>query len=100
MSAFAVGERVRVRDRPVATHYRTPRYIRGRTGVIERYCGAHQDPERLAYGDRAAPRVPLYRVRFRQAEIWAAYAGPVTDSLDIELYEPWLEPIGEDARAP
>lgn len=100
MSAFAVGTRVRVRDRAVATHYRTPRYLRGGIGVIARYCGAHQDPERLAYGDRGAPRLALYRVRFLQAEIWADYTGPKGDSLDVELYEPWLEPVEETTGAP
>lgn len=96
---FAVGARVRIRDIPMPTHHRTPRYVRGRVGAIERYCGAFPNPESLAYGDRDAASAPLYRVRFRQAEIWEGYAGPPSDSLEIEMYEHWLEPVEDGERA-
>ena len=32
----------------------------------------------------------LYEVRFRQKDIWPDYAGPDTDTLDIDIYEHWL----------
>lgn len=93
---FAVGARVRIRDLPTATHHRTPHYVRGQVGEIARFCGAHPDPERLAYGDPAAPPVRLYRVRFSQTALWAGYSGAPGDEVDVEIYEHWLEPVAEE----
>ena len=41
---------------------------------------------------RDPPARSLYRVRFRQADIWPDYAGPPADSVEVEIYEHWLEP--------
>jgi nitrile hydratase len=38
------------------------------------------------------PARPLYRVRFRQADVWPDYAGPAEDCVEVEIYEHWLEP--------
>ena len=89
---FQPGDRVRVRRAFPPGHLRTPFYIRGRTGEIERICGAFANPEELAYNRPGLPRQPLYRVRFRQAELWPDYAGPATDTIEIEIYQHWLEP--------
>ena len=35
---FNPGERVRVLDKFTSGHVRTPRYIRGKRGVVERIC--------------------------------------------------------------
>jgi nitrile hydratase len=85
---------VRFADPP--GHIRTPWYIRGRAGVVERLCGSFGNPEELAYNRTGTPRQPLYRVRFRQTQIWADYRGAATDTVDIEIYQHWLEP--GDAR--
>ena len=53
----------------------------------------------VADGSRAAqllaggglPVRPLYRVRFLQREVWPDYAGRADDTIDIEIYEHWLE---------
>ncbi len=82
---------MRVRRVVPPGHRRTPCYIRGRTGVIERVCGAFANPEELAYGFNGEPKRILYRVRFPQSQIWAGYQGPALDTLDIEIYEHWLE---------
>jgi len=73
-------------------HRRTPFYIRGKKGVIERVCGAFRNPEELAYGFDGMPKRVLYRVRFPQGEVWPDYAGGPRDVLEVELYEHWLEP--------
>jgi nitrile hydratase len=78
-------------------HCRTPRYIRGKTGTIERCCGSFQNPEDLAYGNRATAPLPLYRVRFAQRDIWSEYAGAGADTLDVELYEHWLTSAEDSA---
>lgn len=93
MSArFAPGDRVKVRRAYPPGHLRTPYYIRGQAGVIERVCGAFRNPETLAFGRDGEPKQPLYRVRFRQEQIWPDYRGASGDTIDIELYEHWLEP--------
>lgn len=91
MSArFAPGARVAVRRADPPGHVRTPFYIRGKRGVVERVCGSFANPEELAYGRDGLPARPLYRVRFRQGEVWPDYAGPPQDTVDIEIYEHWL----------
>ena len=87
---FKTGDRVRVAKTHPPGHRRTPFYIRGKTGVVERYCGAFRNPEELAYGFDGEPQRHLYRVRFRQADIWPDYKGPARDTLDLEVYEHWL----------
>lgn len=98
MSArFAPGETVKVKARfPKRGHIRTPFYARGKTGVIERICGAFPNPEDLAFGKPGLPAQTLYRVRFDQTHIWSDYAGNVRDKVDIEIFEHWLEPAGKD----
>jgi len=53
---------------------------------------AFLNPEEEAYGLYDRPRVTLYRVRFRQVDLWPEYTGPLHDTVDIEIYEHWLEP--------
>jgi nitrile hydratase len=48
------------------------------------------NPEQLAYGYSGAPGKVLYRVRFRQCDLWRDYAGGPRDTLELELYEHWL----------
>lgn len=89
---FSAGDRVTVKSLYPIGHVRTPFYIRGKQGVIERYCGSYGNPEELAYARPGLPRQPLYRVRFQQRDVWPGYAGNLQDSVDIEIYQHWLEP--------
>jgi nitrile hydratase subunit beta len=92
MSArFKTGDRVCVRQAEPIGHVRTPYYIRGKTGSIERLCGEFPNPEELAFGRSGLPKLPMYRVRFMQTEIWPNYRGRASDSVDVEIYEHWLE---------
>jgi nitrile hydratase subunit beta len=91
---YAVGQRVRVRHVDPPGHIRTPHYVRGRPGVVERYAGHFPNPEERAYGRSGEPARALYRVRFLQSDVWPDYAGAPGDTLDIDLYEHWLEPAG------
>ena len=88
---FNVGDRVLVKKSFPPGHRRTPHYIRGKRGVIERICGAFPNPEELAYGFSGEPKRVLYRVRFKQKDVWPDYAGPERDWLELEIYEHWLE---------
>ena len=89
---FNIGDRVRVKAASPPGHRRTPVYVRGKSGVIERVCGVFANPEELAYGFDGEPKRVLYRVRFRQHELWPDYAGAESDHLELEIYEHWLEP--------
>jgi nitrile hydratase len=91
-AAFSAGDRVRVRRAYPPGHVRTPFYIRGKTGIIERVLGDFPNPEELAYGRSGEPRQTLYRVRFLQPDVWSDYAGMLADTVDIEIYQHWLEP--------
>ena len=89
---FRIGDSVAVRAAYPLGHVRTPYYIRGKLGTIERICGEFANPEELAFGRDGLPRRPLYRVRFRQRGVWPDYAGAREDTVDIEIFEHWLEP--------
>jgi len=100
---FKVGERVRVEawdppESPRKPHLRTPFYVRGKTGAIERICGEFPNPETLAYGGDGLPAPTLYRVRFDQEQLWPDYAGGTRDKVEVEIYEHWLEPASEERR--
>jgi nitrile hydratase len=88
---FHVGDRVTVRAGYPIGHVRTPHYIRGKRGVIERLCGAFPNPEELAYGRPGLPKQPLYRVRFLQTDVWGGYSGQFADVIEVEIYQHWLE---------
>ena len=90
---LAVGTRVRVRMMTPPGHVRTPHYLRGRVGEVERVLGPFHNPERLAYGHAAEP-LPLYRVRFRMGDVWDQAEMP-GDAVEAEIYAHWLEPVGE-----
>jgi hypothetical protein len=88
---FQPGDRVRVDDRAQPGHVRTPHYVRGKEGTIERIVGSFPNPEQLAYGLPGLPYKVLYRVNFRQGDLWNDYEGKEDDSLEIEIYEHWLD---------
>jgi len=90
---FAPGQRVRIADRPAVGHCRTPFYLRGKIGTVAGLHGVFKNPELLAYHKPGLPALPLYKVRFRQADIWGRYAGPAGDHLEADIYEHWLEPL-------
>ena len=91
-----MAERVRVRTMMPPGHVRTPAYLRGKIGEIERALGTFANPERLAYNQPAETRA-LYRVRFTMAELWGTEAETPTDTIDAEIYAHWLEPVEAEA---
>jgi hypothetical protein len=88
------GTTVRVRADNPPGHVRTPWYVRGKRGWIERVHGEFRNPESLAYGGDGLPRRTLYMVGFRQTELWPQrYAESPDDTLYVDIYDHWLEPI-------
>src|ERR1700680_1862728 len=78
---FDTGDRVRVREAFPIGHVRTPHYVRGKHGVVERVCGVYPNPEERAYARSGLPAQPLYRVRFLHRDLWPGYSGQAFDVL-------------------
>ncbi len=93
---YAPGDRVQVRNEERPGHIRTPSYIMGKSGWIEKFLGRFRNPESLAYAGSGLPELGLYRVGFRQPDLWEHYSGSAIDTLYIDFYEHWLEPYSEE----
>lgn len=88
---FPVGTAVQVREAFPPGHVRTPFFIRGKRGVVDSVAGTFPNPEELAYGRPGLPPQPLYRVRFRQADLWPNYRGARNDTAVVDIFEHWLD---------
>lgn len=88
---FREGDTVLVREDYPIGHFRTPVYIRGKTGRVIKRLGAWGNPEILAYGVKGEKKY-VYEVRFRQADVWPGYKGAPDDVLDLDLMDNWLLP--------
>jgi nitrile hydratase len=86
---FKTGQRVRARNIHPAGHTRLPRYVRGRTGVIEQDRGvqAFPDTHLTAPADTAQH---VYSVRFTARELWGNQASP-RDAVYLDLWDDYLE---------
>jgi Nitrile hydratase beta subunit, C-terminal len=94
LTSFNPGDAVRVREAQPSGHVRTPSYVRGKLGWIERVHGEFRNPESLAYGGDGLPRQPLYMVGFHQPDLWfSRYTERGTDCLYVDIYEHWLEAL-------
>ena len=87
---FAVGDRVRARTVNPLGHTRLPRYVRGRSGVIDRDHGVFVFPDTNAHGLGPAPQ-HVYSVRFGARELWGPDAA-AGDGVYVDLWDDYLEP--------
>jgi nitrile hydratase len=85
---YQTGDRVRAVNRHPVAHTRSPRYVRGRRGVIVRHCAVEPLPE-LAAEQICEPQ-HVYCVRFEAAELWGT---TTRDAVYLELWEQYLEPV-------
>jgi nitrile hydratase len=81
---FAPGATVRVADRQHDGHHRTPGYLKGRIGTVERVHARFRNPEDRAYGGDGLPERRLYLVSFDLP------GGRSNDRLLADVYEHWL----------
>ncbi len=89
---FAPGDEVRVAERAALGHCRTPWYLRGKTRR-DRLDPRHLPrPRALAYHRPGLPAQVLYKVRFKQSEIWGRYDGPAKRPARGRHLRAWLEP--------
>ena len=81
--SFKVGDRVAVKKENSSGNPRTPKYIRGKKGVIVE---AHGVIENLR--DHRGLYPPLYTVAFDVKEVFGTESA---DKLRVDLHEDWLE---------
>jgi len=93
---FVKGDRVRARNINPSGHTRVPRYVRGKRGVIARDWGVFVFPDTNAHHAGTKPQ-HCYSVEFEARELWGK-SGNARERLLIDLWEDYLEPIGEDAK--
>jgi nitrile hydratase subunit beta len=87
---FQIGQHVRARNLNPVTHTRLPRYVRGKSGTIERDRGVANFPDTNVYGLGEKPQ-HVYSVRFSARELWGDQA-PAQDAVFVELWDDYLEP--------
>ncbi|MDP6345605.1 MAG: nitrile hydratase subunit beta [Alphaproteobacteria bacterium] len=93
--AFAVGDRVVVRDVEPVGHAHLPLFVRGKAGVVERRLGDFTFP--VVPGPDGTTdvgesnRQPVYSVRFAARELWGPDA-PSRDSLNFSIWHDYLKP--------
>jgi hypothetical protein len=90
---FRVGDTVLVRELPALFYTRTPEYVRGATGEIATVAYESLSPEDEAWDRHDQKAEWFYIVRFNLAALWHGYTGPMTDTLQTEIPEHWLEAV-------
>ena len=88
---YRVGQHVRIADRSHQGHHRTPGYLKGKPGTVERVYAAFANPETRAYGANGLPEQRLYLVGFDQRDVWPDYRGRAGDRIYADVFEHWLE---------
>lgn len=87
--AFAVGANVTARQHGHTGHTRLPQYVRGHTGSVIAYRGAHLVPDEGAAGREIAE--PLYTVAFPASDLFPERAAS-PDRVLLDLWERYLVP--------
>jgi hypothetical protein len=80
--SIPLGTAVSVSRHPHEGHHRTPKYLKGRRGRVERAQGSFRNPETRAYGGDGLPERELYLVSFEL---------PNGDRVLADVFEHWLE---------
>jgi len=87
---FQPGDRVVVRNINPASHTRLPRYVRGKSGVVEADRGVFCFNDTNAHGEGHKPQ-HVYGVRFAARDLWGEQASP-HDTLYLDMFEDYVEP--------
>jgi nitrile hydratase subunit beta len=88
---YRPGQRVRARNLNPVGHTRLPRYVRGKSGVIDRVHGVFVFPDTNAHflGESAQH---VYSVRFGAQELWGEAAAR-QDCVNVDLWEDHLDTV-------
>jgi nitrile hydratase len=87
---FEVGEAVVARNVHPIGHTRSPRYVRGHRGVIDRDHGVFIFADAHAMGLGRQPQ-HVYSVRFSGRELWGPN-GHANDAVYVDLWDDHLDP--------
>ena len=87
---FQAGDHVTAKTINPTTHTRLPRYVRGKTGVVQGDHGGFVFPDTRAHGQGDKPQ-RVYSVRFTAQELWGP-AASACDSLYIDLWDDYIDP--------
>ena len=82
---FKVGDPVAVKQENPNGNPRTPKYIRGKAGVVVEVHGVISN-----LNDHRGLYPPLYTVAFNVKEV---FGGASLDKIRMDLHEDWLEPV-------
>lgn len=85
---FRPGDKVAIRNINPVTHTRLPRYIRGKTGVVERDHGVFSFPDTSAHGGGHKAQ-HVYSVKFSMRELWGE-DHPETSFLYIDMFDDYM----------
>jgi nitrile hydratase len=85
---YKAGERVVIKDFPPSDHTRLPGYLRNRVGVID---AVYEGTYRYFFPttDGIGPPMPIYLVKFEQADLWGELGEPRT-ILYADLFETYI----------
>jgi hypothetical protein len=86
---FQVGDAVRIAPENPGGNPRTPKYIRGKRGVIAFAHGRLENSR-----DHRGIHDPLYTVRFDLSEVSTCRG---TDSILVDVHEEWLREVKRDS---
>jgi hypothetical protein len=87
---FQPGDKVMAKNINPPTHTRLPRYIRGKTGVVQAQHGGFAFADTRAHGLGEKPQ-HVYSVRFSARELWGPEAS-ATDAVYIDLWDDYIDP--------
>lgn len=87
---FQVGDPVVVAAENPTGNPRTPKYIRGKRGVIGLVHGVLENPR-----DHRGIHAPLYTVRFDLSEVSTCHD---SDSIWVDVHEEWLSALKVEER--
>mgnify|MGYP006139025257 FL=1 len=86
---FKAGDIVIARNINPAGHTRLPRYLRGKSGTIEKDHGVFGLPDTMAHGGGETPQ-HVYCVRFSARSVWGENASP-RDSFYVDMWDDYLD---------
>ena len=90
--AFSNGDMVKVRTGNPPTHYRTPVYVQGRPGAW--WPSVASTPTRNPWPTAATERPTSPSTASSSPDRPVDdYNGPLTDRLQVDIYEQWLERV-------
>lgn len=86
---FKPGDRVVARNLNPTHHTRLPRYVRGKSGVVEHDHGVFVFPDTSAHHLGPHPQ-HVYSVKFSCRELWGP-EGSARDHLYIDLWDEYMD---------